>query len=49
MANYDHVFFDLDRTLWDFERNSLETIHDLYHEFELEHKNVPSLDECIGV
>jgi putative hydrolase of the HAD superfamily len=49
MANYDHVFFDLDRTLWDFERNSLETIHDLYHEFELVHKNVPSFDEFIGV
>lgn len=49
MANYEHVFFDLDRTLWDFERNSLETIHDLYHEFELRNKNVPSFDEFLAV
>ncbi len=49
MANYEHVFFDLDRTLWDFERNSLETIHDLYHEFELTHKSVPSFDEFLAV
>ena len=26
---YRHIFFDLDETLWDFRRNSLETLHDL--------------------
>jgi putative hydrolase of the HAD superfamily len=26
---YRHVFFDLDETLWDFRRNSLETLHEL--------------------
>jgi putative hydrolase of the HAD superfamily len=27
---YEHVFFDLDHTLWDFETNSKETIKDLF-------------------
>lgn len=27
---YRHLFFDLDHTLWDFETNSKETIHDLF-------------------
>lgn len=31
MKQYKHIFFDLDRTLWDFERNSYETIHDLFY------------------
>jgi putative hydrolase of the HAD superfamily len=25
----DHIFFDLDHTLWDYETNSVETIHEL--------------------
>ena len=27
---YRHLFFDLDHTLWDFETNAKETIHELY-------------------
>jgi len=49
MSKYEHVFFDLDRTLWDFERNSQEAIQDLYHEFELAHKSVPSFDEFFSI
>ena len=26
-----HVFFDLDRTLWDFEKNSHEELMNLYN------------------
>jgi len=26
-----HIFFDLDRTLWDFDRNSRETLYELFH------------------
>lgn len=26
-----HIFFDLDRTLWDFDRNSRETLNELFH------------------
>ena len=28
--HYKHLFFDLDHTLWDFEVNAKETLHDLY-------------------
>ena len=27
---YRHLFFDLDHTLWDFEKNASETLHTLY-------------------
>lgn len=35
MKPYKHIFFDLDHTLWDFEKNSEETLYTLYQEFEL--------------
>jgi len=35
MKKYTHLFFDLDKTLWDFEANSLETFRELYKEFSL--------------
>jgi putative hydrolase of the HAD superfamily len=35
MKPYKHIFFDLDHTLWDFEKNSEETLYTLYHEFGL--------------
>lgn len=36
MASYRHLFFDLDHTLWDFERNSAEVLTELYDVFRLE-------------
>jgi len=33
--SYKHIFFDLDRTLWDFETNSKETLRELYEETDL--------------
>ncbi|HAA14231.1 MAG TPA: noncanonical pyrimidine nucleotidase, YjjG family [Cytophagales bacterium] len=33
---YQHLFFDLDHTLWDFDRNSTETLRELYSEFDFE-------------
>jgi putative hydrolase of the HAD superfamily len=35
MKPYKHIFFDLDHTLWDFEKNSEETLFTLFHEFGL--------------
>ncbi|REJ85214.1 MAG: noncanonical pyrimidine nucleotidase, YjjG family [Bacteroidetes bacterium] len=35
-----HIFFDLDNTLWDFEKNSRETLSELYHKHRLEHLGV---------
>jgi putative hydrolase of the HAD superfamily len=46
---YQHLFFDLDHTLWDFDANSRKTLADIYkdltlqergiHDFDLFHKN----------
>jgi len=39
---YNHIFFDLDHTLWDFERNSEETISELFHELKMAERGVTS-------
>ena len=36
--NYKHIFFDLDHTLWDFTKNSNETLFYLYEYHKLENK-----------
>ena len=33
MKKYKHLFFDLDHTLWDFERNTSEAIKEIYEIF----------------
>lgn len=38
MVKYRHIFFDLDRTIWDFEKNSTETIVELLKELGLDKK-----------
>jgi putative hydrolase of the HAD superfamily len=35
LKDYQHLFFDLDHTLWDFERNTAEALSDLYKMFDL--------------
>lgn len=42
---YKHLFFDLDRTIWDFEKNSHETLSELYTEFNLSSLGVKSFQE----
>lgn len=32
---YRYIFFDLDHTLWDFEKNSTDTLSELYLKYEL--------------
>jgi putative hydrolase of the HAD superfamily len=32
---YQDIFFDLDHTLWDFDKNAEETLHELYHSYQL--------------
>lgn len=39
-----HLFFDLDRTLWDFDRNSEESLIELYHDFRLVEKGIRNVE-----
>ena len=48
MKKYKHIFFDLDNTLWDFDRNSSETLHELYEKFRLADLGVSSPSYFIG-
>lgn len=41
---YKHIFFDLDHTLWDFERNAEETKRDMYIQFKLCERGIPSYE-----
>ena len=36
MKIYKHILFDLDHTLWDFEKNSTEALVEVYHHFNLD-------------
>lgn len=38
MQNIQHIFFDLDDTLWDFEKNSTRVLRQLFYECDLENK-----------
>lgn len=40
-----HVFFDLDRTLWDFEKSANQTFEEIYNHFELQKKGIISVKE----
>jgi putative hydrolase of the HAD superfamily len=35
MSHYKHIFFDLDRTIWDFETNSRETLNEIFLDYGL--------------
>lgn len=41
---YKHLFFDLDHTLWDFERNSAECLADIYEIFDFKSLNISTLE-----
>ncbi|NWJ49733.1 MAG: noncanonical pyrimidine nucleotidase, YjjG family [Bacteroidetes bacterium] len=41
---YKHLFFDLDRTLWDFDSNFIETFKEIFTKFSLEQNGIPSLE-----
>jgi putative hydrolase of the HAD superfamily len=36
LKRYSHIFFDLDRTLWDFDNNSRETLKELFFRHDLD-------------
>jgi putative hydrolase of the HAD superfamily len=49
MKEYKDIFFDLDRTLWDFERNLAETFRDLYDEHRLVFLGIDDFDKFFEV
>ncbi len=48
MKKYKHLFFDLDRTLWDFDKNSHETFNDIHSKYKLESLGVGDLNQFIS-
>lgn len=43
----EHIFFDLDHTLWDFDKNAQETLTELYHQYELKSLGLNSCETFI--
>lgn len=41
---YRHIFIDLDKTLWDFEQNSLETFREIFSKYDLISRGIPNLE-----
>lgn len=44
MKKYKHLFIDLDRTIWDFEKNAAETFKDIYTKYKLKERGIESLE-----
>jgi len=45
MKKHSHLFFDLDHTLWDTDRNAEESLGEIYEELKLTEKGVPSFNQ----
>ena len=41
-SKYKHIFFDLDHTIWDFDKNAEETLYELYDVHRLQEIGLPS-------
>lgn len=46
---YKHLFFDLDRTLWDFDKNSEQTLFEIYEQWFLSENCSCSFDEFLKI
>lgn len=46
---YQHIFFDLDHTLWDFDRNAEETLIELFHSYQLKTLGIDSCEQFIAL
>ena len=42
---YEHIFFDLDHTLWDFDTNSKEALQEIYFELDLSNRGVTDFEK----
>jgi putative hydrolase of the HAD superfamily len=45
---YKHIFFDLDHTLYDFDRSTRKTFLELYEKFGLQKNGVPDFDDFMA-
>lgn len=43
---YEHIFFDLDRTLWDFDENSKKVLIDIFNHYKL-NESIESVESFI--
>ena len=48
LKSYQHIFFDLDHTLWDYERNSSESLNELFKKYELKNRGIASEIEFLS-
>ncbi|MEY4593988.1 MAG: hypothetical protein RIQ47_398 [Bacteroidota bacterium] len=48
MNGIRHVFFDLDNTIWDFEKSSMATLRELYDKYTLAELGVTSFDSFVA-
>lgn len=49
MTKPAHIFFDLDRTLWDFDTNSRSALQDLYEEYSLPFHGIEDFDHFFSL
>lgn len=47
MKKYKHLFWDLDRTIWDFERNFKETFKEIYDKYNLKLKGIKNFEQFV--
>lgn len=45
MKTYQHLFFDLDHTLWDYDRNVTESLAELYEIYGLQDLGIPTFEK----
>jgi len=45
LKTYQHIFFDLDHTLWDYDRNVTESLSELYEIYELQNLGISSFEK----
>ncbi len=44
-----HIFFDLDHTIWDFDRNAEETLQELYYTYNLQSLGLDSFSDFVNI
>jgi putative hydrolase of the HAD superfamily len=47
LKKYTHLFFDLDHTLWDYDRNVQESLSELFVQHSLTNAGIPDVDAFI--